>query len=179
MLVRIWVPHTSSVAVSSKPPSSEVNESFATAFSKVRSFCSREEQKGQWFMDPARSAPITKNSLSCSCLILSFIAVLAEIKSSSLAAILEACSNFHLSAGVWKLCVLVSAGFPQIIKCAHTERFPSVSPQHHLGFVYLCVKWGVLCGLLVGSLVKEVAFASCDGDARDHDLDFFVVIVLI
>lgn len=66
-----------------------------------------------------------------------------------------------------------------MIKCAHTERFPSVSPQHHLGFVYLCVKWGILCGLLVGSLVKEVAFASCDGDTRDHDLDFFVVIVLI
>lgn len=137
----------------------------------MRSFCSREEQKKQWFTEPARSAPTTRNSLSCSRLILSFSS--AEIKSCSVAVVLETCSNSHLSADVSKLCALVSGSFPQIIKQAHTERFPSVSPQCHLGFVYLCVKWGILCGLLVGSLVKEVSFASCDGGTRDHDPDFF------
>lgn len=176
MLPKIWIPDISSVAGFGNPPSSEVNESFATAFSKVRSFCSREEQKKQWFTEPARSAPTTRNSLSCSHPILSFIAVLAEIKSGSVAVISETCSNSHLSADVSKLCALVSGSFPQIIKQAHTERFPSVSPQCHLGFVYLCVKWGILCGLLVGSLVKEVSFASCDGGTRDHDPDFFVLI---
>lgn len=84
--------------------------------------------------------------------------------------ILETCFNSHLSADVSKLCTLLSASFPQIIKCAHTERFPSVSPQCHLDFVYLCVKWCILYGLLVGSLMKEVAFASCDGGTRDHDI---------
>lgn len=76
-----------------------------------------------------------------------------------------------------RLSALVSASFPQIIKCAHTERFPFISPQCRLGFVYLC-EVGFLCGLHVGSLVKEVAFSFCVGGSRDHDLVPFLLLLL-
>lgn len=113
-----------------------------------------------------------QKSLSCSRPVPFFTAVLAEIKSSSVAAILQAHWNAHLS-DVLELCTLISECFPQITVCAYSE--VSLSLPNAIWALFICVCCGGFnCGIHVGSLVRGVAFASCNGDAKAPGLSHFI-----
>lgn len=117
----------------------------------------------------SRSAPTTKNSPFLQSLILSFIAFLADIKSSSVAAILEACLNSHLSADVAELCALLLCKFsPNYKVCTHREASLCLSPVPSGLCLSVCEVGGFMwppccCSVLVhvGWAESHVGWVGC------------------
>lgn len=107
----------------------------------------------------SRSAPTSKNSSFLWSLILSSIAFQSDIKSSSVAAILEACLNSHLSADVAKLCTLLCKFPPDYKVCTHREASLCFSPVPSGLCLSVCEVGGFMWPPCCCTILVHVAWA--------------------